>query len=56
MDYRTKNLQARVTPEEFDAVALAANDLGISVSEWLRGVARKAAGLATIDEHTERLK
>ena len=39
------NLQMRVTVEERDAFIARATELGLTVSEWLRLLARHDAGL-----------
>jgi hypothetical protein len=38
-------IQSRVTVEERDAFVVRATELGLTVSEWLRSLARHDAGL-----------
>ena len=44
----------RVTAEEYDAFSEAADEAGLSLSEWLRLVARAGAGMRALEGHLRR--
>jgi hypothetical protein len=51
---RARQANFRCTHEEYEAIASAAEDCDLSVSDWLRLIARGAAGMPALGVHLER--
>jgi hypothetical protein len=49
-----RQVNVRVSDEEYEAIESAADDCDVSVSEWIRLVARGAAGMPALEVHLER--
>lgn len=51
---KTEHILIRVSPEEQIAFHNAAARVGMTLSQWLRELARRAAGLPTLGDEADR--
>lgn len=51
---KDETIMLRLSAEEHDAFRAAASAVGLTLSQWLRTLARRGAGLPTLGEEGDR--